>query len=256
MKHKTKPQIFKTEALTLEVKSLEPQSRRVRFAAAKFSQSDAINDVIQKGAFAKSILEKGPESTGNRKIKYLRYHDSQHQIGKILTLEETNDFLLVEAELSKSTKGNDAWEDYVSGTITEHSIGFRPIEGKFEILPDGTRVFKEVDLIEISAVTLGMMSDTPVFGVSKSEILEQKEMYLSKLEEKMDRLHYALRHGDGDSETLYGLSYDLLFVKEQYRSLIETKPLEESNTLKEDKPNESSNELKQFLTILNNKNGQ
>ena len=140
--------LFQTKNISFEIKDLDTAGRRVQFAAASFGNVDSDNDVISKGAFAKSISERGPESTSNRKIKYLRYHDFEHEIGLIKSLEETHDHLVVTADLGRSTKGNDAFLDYQDGIITEHSIGFMLVNDKINIMDSGVRELKEVNLME------------------------------------------------------------------------------------------------------------
>ena len=79
---------------------------------SKFDNIDSDGDVIRKGAFSKSIQDRGPESPSNRKIAFLRYHDWEQQIGKFISLEETGDGLIAIGELGRSSKGNDALLDY------------------------------------------------------------------------------------------------------------------------------------------------
>ena len=100
--------LFKTKNISLEIKDIDTAGRRVKMALSRFNNIDSDGDIIIKGAFAKSIQERGPDSTSNRKIKFLRYHDFEHQIGIFKQLEETNDHLIAYADLGRSTKGNDA----------------------------------------------------------------------------------------------------------------------------------------------------
>ena len=116
--------LFQTKNIDLSVKDVDTAGRRVKILLSKFNNVDSDGDVILKGAFAKSIMERGADSTSNRKIKYLRYHDFEHQIGVFTKLEETHEGLLAYGDLGRSTKGNDAFLDYQDGIITEHSIGF------------------------------------------------------------------------------------------------------------------------------------
>ena len=75
----------------IEVKDLDIQTRRVKIMLANFDSLDSDKDIIRKGAFKKSIEERGPGSASNRKIAFLRYHDWEHPIGKFVHLEETNE---------------------------------------------------------------------------------------------------------------------------------------------------------------------
>ena len=53
---------YKVKNVHLEVKDIDPQTRRVKIMASAFDNIDSDSDVIRFGAFAKSINERGPES--------------------------------------------------------------------------------------------------------------------------------------------------------------------------------------------------
>jgi len=239
--------LFQTKNISFEIKDLDTAGRRVQFAAASFGNVDSDNDVISKGAFAKSISERGPESTSNRKIKYLRYHDFEHEIGLIKSLEETHDHLVVTADLGRSTKGNDAILDYQDGIITEHSIGFMLVNDKINIMDSGVRELKEVNLMECSAVTFGANSETPVFNVSKGNETE----YLEKLNNQVNGYLNALKNGKGTDERLEQIENNLRVCQLKYNNLI--------NSLKEGKPSNDTNPIKPneakefYLNLLTNK---
>ncbi len=239
--------LFQTKNISFEIKDLDTAGRRVQFAAASFGNVDSDNDVISKGAFAKSISERGPESTSNRKIKYLRYHDFEHEIGLIKSLEETHDHLVVTADLGRSTKGNDAFLDYQDGIITEHSIGFMLVNDKINIMDSGVRELKEVNLMECSAVTFGANSETPVFNVSKGNETE----YLEKLNNQVNGYLNALKNGKGTDERLEQIENNLRVCQLKYNNLI--------NSLKEGKPSNDTNPIKPneakefYLNLLTNK---
>ena len=131
--------MFQTKNISLEIKDIDTAGRRVQVALSKFGNVDSDGDVITRGAFSKSIQERGHESQSNRKIKFLRYHDFEHEIGVWKSLEESAEYLLGVGELGRSTKGNDAFLDYQDGIITEHSIGFMMMPDKIQVRPDGLR---------------------------------------------------------------------------------------------------------------------
>ncbi len=238
--------LFQTKNLSFEIKDLDTVGRRVKFAASAFNNVDSDNDTISFGAFSKSIQERGPESTSNRKIKYLRYHDFEHEIGIIKSMEETHDHLIVTADLGRSTKGNDAFLDYQDGIITEHSIGFMLVQDKIDFLDSGVRNLKEVNLMECSAVTFGANSETPVFSVSKGNETE----YLEKLNNQMNGYLNAIKSGKGTDERLEQIENNLRVCQLKYNNLI--------NSLKTDEPiiitpKDKPNEAKEFYLNLLNK---
>lgn len=236
--------LFNTKSLSLEVKDIDSKTRRVQVALSKFGNVDSDGDVIVRGAFAKSIQERGVESQTNRKIKFLRYHDFEHEIGKWVHLEETADYLIGTGELGRSTKGNDALLDYQDGIITEHSIGYISIPDKINVREDGIKELREVYLMEGSAVTFGANSETPVFHVGKSE---DKQAYLDRLNAKMFGLINALKNGQGTDERLETIENQLRVIQSEFNSLIQIEPIQ---SLKEDEPNPINNSKQFYLNLL------
>jgi HK97 family phage prohead protease len=226
--------LFQTKNIELSVKDVDTAGRRVKMALSRFNNVDSDGDIILRGAFAKSIQERGADSTSNRKIKFLRYHDFEHQIGKFISLEESADYLIGYAELGRSTKGNDAFLDYQDGIITEHSIGFQTINDKIEVREDGTQILKEVILWEGSAVTFGANSETPLLSVSKGNSKE----YLEQLNKKMNGLTNALKNGKGTDERLEAIEMNLRVCQTKYNDVINSLMKKEpTQVTQEPKPN-------------------
>ena len=124
--NKMRNNLYNTKAAA-EIRDIDSVGRKVAVYLAKFDNIDSDNDMIQKGAFTKSIQERGPQSAGNRKIAFLRHHNWEMQIGKFLELNEDDNGLFAIGELGTSTQGEDAFRDYEDGIIREHSIGFQYI---------------------------------------------------------------------------------------------------------------------------------
>ena len=239
--------IYKTKSESgLTVKDVEPRTRRVRIMLSKFDNIDSDGDIIRRGAFAKSITERGPESQSGRKIQFLRFHDWERPIGKFVHLEETHDGLVATAELSEAPDGEAALIQYREGIINEHSIGFNYVEDKMSLIElDGKEVkeIKEVGLWEGSAVTFGANPLTPTLDVSKGNRVE----LLDKINEKMDGLLKGLRTGNASDQAYYRLEMALKVCQQQYNQLLQpTEPLSTQPEVKELK-----NNSKQFyLNIL------
>jgi len=226
---------YEVKNLAFEIKAMDSVGRRVEIMLAHFDNKDSDGDVIRKGAFSKSIQERGANSTSNRKIAFLRYHDWEHQIGTFVSLEETDFGLLAKADLGRSTKGNDAFLDYQDGIIREHSIGFNYVPDKSFVIGEGDQQFyeiKELILWEGSAVTFGANSLTPTLDVSKgnhSEVLEQ-------LNTQMEGYLTALRNGKGTDERLFSIEMGLKVCQEKYNSLINLKAFTVKEELKVNEP--------------------
>lgn len=212
---------------SFEVKDLDIPNRQVAVYLAHFDNIDSDNDIIRKGAFTKSILERGPESTSNRKIQFLRHHDWEWQIGKFVELAEDNTGLYAVGQLGRSTQGEDALRDYEDGIIKEHSIGFQYIGDKMRWINDinlesgGYYEINEVKLYEGSAVTFGSNPETYVVSVPKGE---EKTSYIEKITKELDTCIKALANGKGTDERLHNLEMKVKYLNSQLISLANVEP--------------------------------
>jgi len=130
-------------------------------------------DVIQMGAFVKTIQERGPQ--GARKIRVLHQHWCDEVIGVPLTLVEHPRDLLPEELLAvypdatgglfartqfvmDVQRGRETYALYKAGAMDEWSIGFDALQFEYiksEEEADTYRVLKEIKLWEYSPVTWG-----------------------------------------------------------------------------------------------------
>lgn len=240
---------YHVKTLNLEVKDLDPQTRRVKVMLSHFDNIDSDSDVIRRGAFAKSIQERGPGSTSNRKIAFLRHHDWEQPVGIWHGLEETNEGLVGIGELSKSDDGQNAFADYQLGVIREHSIGFNYIEDKMNMVESGGKTvfeIKEVFLWEGSAVTFGSNSLTPTIDVSKGEHITQ----LAKVNAEMSALTKALKEGKHTDDRLHEFDMRLNIIQSKYNSLINIVPIESHEDEQPDSTAEGQTEQQSFYTNL------
>ena len=118
--------------------------------AAVFGNVDSGGDVIEKGAFAKTIV------ADFDRIKILSQHaDYDLPIGKPLELREDDKGLFIHGKISDTAKGRDIQTLLKDGVLTELSIGYDAIDFEF----DGdthVRHLKELRLWEVSIVTWAM----------------------------------------------------------------------------------------------------
>lgn len=218
--------LYKVKAAS-DIKDVDSNKRQVAVYLSTFDQIDADNDMIKKGAFAKSISERGPESASNRKIAFLRHHDWDWQIGKWLSLEEDDKGLFAVGELGRSTKGNDAFLDYEDGIIREHSIGFQYMADKIRWIDDNSKeeggywMISEVKLYEGSAVTFGANEYTNVVDVVKGE---NRVEVADKIAKEIEGVIKGLTNGKGTDERLFELEMKLKFLNAKLLTLAKTEP--------------------------------
>lgn len=209
---------YKIKSHSLEIKDVDAKSRKVAMYLAHFGNIDSDKDMIVKGAFSKSLQERGVDSSSNRKIAFLRHHDWKMQIGKFVELKEDENGLYAVGELGSSTMGNDALCDYQDGIIREHSIGFKYLADKIKWIEDETKdgggyyLVSEVALWEGSAVTFGANEMTPVLEVGKSE---EKTKIITTITKEMDIIVKALGNGSRTDDSLYSLEMRHKFLTSQ-----------------------------------------
>lgn len=121
--------------------------------ASIFGNKDLGNDVVEKGAFAKSLRNKSTKS-----VKMLYQHKTDEPIGVYKKLEEDDKGLYVEGQLAMGTqRGKEVYELMKMGAIDGLSIGYKVDAKGYDYDERGKRrKLKEVDLMEISAVTFPM----------------------------------------------------------------------------------------------------
>ena len=119
-----------------------------------FGNEDQGNDIMQKGAFTKSLINR-PVS----KVKMLYQHKTDEPIGVFTEIYEDSKGLFVKGQLAMGTqRGREAYELLKMGALDGMSIGFRadPEKQGYNENKRGVRTLKEVDLMEISLVTFPM----------------------------------------------------------------------------------------------------
>lgn len=184
-KRQQMPVYFKAMAVDMAGQLVSEDSRTISGYAAVFGNIDDAKDMIIRGAFAKSINERGPASKTNRKIALLWQHDMSEPLGRITKLEEDEKGLYFEAELDKIPEADRAIEQMKSGTLNQFSIGYRYVWDKMEWDEDQECfVCKEINLFEVSIVTQGCNEMTAFTGM-KSEQLESESNRLNRDTEKV-----------------------------------------------------------------------
>lgn len=215
---------LKVKTLALDLSDVDPKNRRVSGYFSSFDTLDSDKDIIRKGAFAESILQRGPQSAGNRKIAHLWNHDWSQPIAKIIELFEDDFGLKFVSQLGRSVQANDVLLNYQDGILREHSVGFYYLAEGTKLVDD-SRVgayhdITNVELFEGSTVTFGSNSLTPVLDVYKSENVAE---HLQLLEDEMSKYINLLRNGEGSDERFYQIEMGLKTLQSKYRELLSIK---------------------------------
>jgi HK97 family phage prohead protease len=174
---------------------MEDGSRVITMYYSAFGNVDSDGDVIMPGSFTKTLKENGPNATN--RIWHLFNHSTDKPIAKPFEMMEDGFGLKARVKMPNTTLGNDTYELYKEGHITEHSIGFQTIKSQAK---SGYNEINEIKLYEGSSVLWGANANTPTVGV-KSQIK-------SVLVDEMGKTIKSLRNGHFTDET-----FELLELK-------------------------------------------
>jgi HK97 family phage prohead protease len=120
--------------------------------ASLFGTVDLSNDRVERGAFARSLAERGAAG-----IRMLYQHDPNEPIGAWSEIREDERGLFVRGRLAQGVKrAREVLDLMRSGALDGLSIGFRTVKARKEAA-GGIRRILEADLWEISVVTFPML---------------------------------------------------------------------------------------------------
>lgn len=137
----------------------------IKGIASSFGNTDRTGDIIEPGAFKKTIkLMK----SGERKVAFLNQHRMDQPIGVVDTLKEVGLTMVFEGRLARE---NSIVKDMLPllkmGALHSVSIGFNIVESEMD--EDGIRTIKEVDLWELSIVTIPANEKAKITSVKNDE---------------------------------------------------------------------------------------
>ncbi len=146
-------------------------SRRVKVVISEMGSKDLDNDIIERGAYDKTIAERGPN--GSKSIHHLIDHNPSFGSGFLSTFSElyvAGDQLIGVSTLPNTTLANDTMKLYEAGLIQNHSIGFQTIASIAPKSEGDARIITAIKLWEGSAVVFGANPNTPTLSVGKGMI--------------------------------------------------------------------------------------
>lgn len=200
------------------VKDIDKTSRTVTGYFSAYGNVDSDNDIIEKGAYTKTINERSQE------VFFLYNHNWDYLMDKgsrSLKLIDDSFGLGFEAKIADTNMGRDLLVYYEEGLVKEHSVGFQTTKSIKE--NNGVRVIKEIKLWEGSAVPLGANSSTPFNGFKSANTIKEANDYIVKITK-------LLRNGNLTDDGFTQLEFALKQLQ------LESYELGKKSTQKEDEP--------------------
>jgi len=157
----------KNLSFDFEMKNLDEKGEFIAYASTH--GKDLGNDIVVKGAFTKSLEEKGAEE-----VFMFWQHDSDVIIGEWKSMQEDEHGLKVEGKLfiNDIQQAKEAFFLMKKGLIKSLSIGFQIVQ---KSMKNGVRMLEEVKLHEVSVVTFPMNTEAEILAVKKVEDLTVRE---------------------------------------------------------------------------------
>lgn len=172
---------------------------------AHFGSKDHDGDVIEKGAFEKTISENGPN--GTKFIKYLQDHDKHKAVGTFLELKEDNTGLYYEGKIGRHQAGQDYLLMVEDGIINQHSVGFKRLRQEVKA---SVKHIKEIRLFEGSGLQFWAANgNTPILGVKE----------ITDMVAYLDILNKGLKDGSYSDEAMIEISNQVGIINETLKSL-------------------------------------
>lgn len=173
VKSKSRKTEYKT--LKFELEDFDEEQGIFSGYAAVFGNIDTGGDVIEPGAFTKTIAE------GWERVKILALHnDYDLPIGKPLELREDAHGLYIKGKISDTAMGKDVKTLLRDKVLNEMSIGYDPVTFDYD-KEDGVRHLREVKLWEVSIVTWAMNPKALVTGYKATETAERATQMMKDL---------------------------------------------------------------------------
>jgi len=156
--------VRETKSISFKMDSYNGDEGTFEGYAAVFGNIDSCGDIIEPGAFQKSLVE----GMASNRIKLLALHnDCALPIGKPLELREDANGLWIKGQVSDTTMGRDVRTLLADGVLSEMSIGYDPV--LFDVDEKGIRHLREIAIWEVSLVTWAANDQAKVTGYKSLE---------------------------------------------------------------------------------------
>ena len=168
----------------LEIKALS--KRQFEGHGSIFGNVDLGGDVVVKGAFAGSLKQHKAEGI----LPQMFWMHSPDKVpGKWIEMSEDDKGLYVKGELAETQLGEEMYTLLNMKAVRGMSIGYRTLDRDYD--KEGNRLLKEIELWEVSLVSLAMNPKAQVTGM-KSRLSARGE-YVPEVAEIKRHLEDSLR---------------------------------------------------------------
>lgn len=217
------------KTLEFEVKQVDEGAGIFEGYAATFSkQPDSYGDIIEPGAFSKTLQE------GGKRIKILWQHNVNEPLGKPTEITQDEKGLLVKGKLSLGVqRAREVLNLMKDSVITELSIGYDAINAP---MVEGIRHLKEIKLWDISPVIFAANPEAIITAVKQSELKPYPNEHACRLRNpddfQPDTFRRITRESDGKKYSIImgKLKDEDTMTEQAYRYDKDTWPADEARS--------------------------
>lgn len=202
----------------LETRTSNLDKRIIEGYAVIWGSKNDYGEKFIKGAFSKSINERGPGNNSNYEIKFLFQHNQADPLSLFDELKEDEIGLYFRTKpLDEVPSADRVVKQIRSGTLNNFSMGFDFVWDKIEYdSEDDSLIMKEAALFEISVVSIP--SDMATFAIRSKEQLEELH------DDTEDFIKSLPRKNQLEARQIFA----------RHRSLAKIEPLEQRQTALDD----------------------
>jgi HK97 family phage prohead protease len=181
-------------SFAFEIKAVDEGAGTIEGYASTWN-IDQGNDIITKGAFAKTIKERVPAG----KVKLLDSHrwDATSTIGTIIEATEDDHGLYIKAKFASSPDAQAIRTKVMEGHLDRMSIGYIAVKERYENdkVHGLVRHLDEVKLYEVSVVAFPMNEEAQITSVKSLEaMVEEFKAGRRNSEKDLDNIKGAIKN--------------------------------------------------------------
>lgn len=182
----------KVKEFKYEVKDVNTEKGIVTIGISNFNSRDSYDDIVRKGAFAKTFSE------GGDRIKHVIDHNLKqlYVVGLPAKMYESESHAIVESKLNLEKQiARDLFSDYKffrdNGKSLEHSFAYQTIKTNPNSEIKGEDI-AELKMFEYSTVALGANPNTPLMDLKSYKELPD---LINELETRLRKCNYSDEKG-------------------------------------------------------------
>ena len=183
------------EIRTVDVRSINEETRTIRGIAVPYGQDTEIGgytERFEKGAF---------EDTGDVKL----FWSHREPIGKVIAVRDTDEGYEVEARISETNLGSEAYTLLKDGVVDKFSVGFEPIEHRMD---EGVVVRTKARLREVSIVPFPAYAGASISEI-RAAVEEDSEVRMTSANKEKEDMDMSNENRETEVADLRGAVEDL-----------------------------------------------